>query len=300
MKQYLSNIFIIAQKEFADNLWSPRFISIVSIFTLIIFSFSYRAVINGRNIFEFGFLDVAQIIAVFLPLLGIALGFDAIVKERKSQSLNILLTHPVYRDNIITGKILGAMITLALVVCVAVATSVGTMLIISGVQVSSIELSRVLIFTVLTYLYLSIFLGYSMFISIIAKNAVGSLIFCISTWLIICVIYGAIIMIIAIVSTGQSPLDLGNNEKVLDLNAHLQKLSPVHHYSEPAIGHPGLTAGGFSKGGTHIVSGIFDTRYTLSQWLDEYWTNVVVLAVAPVILLIMSFMVFLRQNITTI
>jgi len=300
LKQYLSNIFIIAQKEFADNLWSPRFISIVSIFTLIIFSFSYRAVINGRNIFEFGFLDVAQIIAVFLPLLGIALGFDAIVKERKSQSLNILLTHPVYRDNIITGKILGAMITLALVVCVAVATSVGTMLIISGVQVSSIELSRVLIFTVLTYLYLSIFLGYSMFISIIAKNAVGSLIFCISTWLIICVIYGAIIMIIAIVSTGQSPLDLGNNEKVLDLNAHLQKLSPVHHYSEPAIGHPGLTAGGFSKGGTHIVSGIFDTRYTLSQWLDEYWTNVVVLAVAPVILLIMSFMVFLRQNITTI
>ena len=300
MKQHLSNIFVIAQKEFADNLWSPRVISIVSIFTIIIFSFSYRAVINGRNIFEFGFLDVAQIIAVFLPLLGIALGFDAIVKERKSQSLNILLTHPVYRDNIITGKILGAMITLALVVCVAVATSVGTMLIISGVQVSSIELSRVLIFTVLTYLYLSIFLGYGMFISIIAKNAVSSLIFCISTWLIICVIYGAIIMIIAIVSTGQSLLDLGNNEEVIDLNAYLQKLSPIHHYSNPTIGHPGLTAGGFSKGGTHIVNGIFDTRYTLSQWLDEYWPNVVTLAVMPVILLIISFIVFLRQDITTI
>ena len=148
---------MIAQKEFADNLWSPRFISLVSIFTLIVFSFSYRAVINGRNIFELGFLDVTQIIAVFLPLLGIALGFDTIVKERKSASLNILLTHPVYRDNIITGKILGAMITLALVVCVAVASSVGTMLIISGVQVSWIELNRVLIFAVLTYLYLSIF-----------------------------------------------------------------------------------------------------------------------------------------------
>ena len=139
MKQDVSNVFVIAQKEFADNLWSPRFISLVSIFTLIVFSFSYRAVINGRNIFELGFLDVAQIIAVFLPLLGIALGFDTIVKERKSASLNILLTHPVYRDNIITGKILGAMITLALVVSVAVASSVGTMLIISGVQVSEFK-----------------------------------------------------------------------------------------------------------------------------------------------------------------
>ncbi len=300
MKQDVSNVFVIAQKEFADNLWSPRFISLVSIFTLIVFSFSYRAVINGRNIFELGFLDVAQIIAVFLPLLGIALGFDTIVKERKSASLNILLTHPVYRDNIITGKILGAMITLALVVSVAVASSVGTMLIISGVQVSWIELNRVLIFAVLTYLYLSIFLGLGIFTSIIAKNAVSSLIVGISTWLLLCVIYGAIIMIIAIVATGQSPLDLNNNEEVLDLNAHLQKLSPVHHYSEPAIGHPGLTAGGFSKGGTHIVYGIFDTRYTLSQWLDEYWTNVVVLAVAPIILLIMSFAVFLRQDITAV
>lgn len=300
MKQDLSNVFVIAQKEFADHLWSPRFISLVSVFTLIVFSFSYRAVINGRNIFESGFLDVSQIIAIFLPLFGIALGFDTIVKERKSHSLNILLTHPVYRDNIITGKILGAMITLALVVCVAVAASVGTMLIISGVQVTSIELSRVLIFTILTYLYLSIFLGLGIFISIIAKNAVSSLIFGISTWLVICVIYGAIIMIIAIVSTGQSPLDLGNNEEVIDLNAYLQKLSPIHHYSDPTIGHPGLTAGGFSKGGTHFVNGIFDTRYTLSQWLDEYWTNVVILAVMPVILLIISFIVFLRQDITTI
>ncbi|KPQ45124.1 MAG: putative ABC-2 type transport system permease protein [Candidatus Methanoperedens nitroreducens] len=97
MKRNLGNVFVIAQKEFADNLYSMRFLALLSIVTLIIFSMSYRNVTEGRNMFEIGFLGVAQIIGLFLPLLGIALGFDTIVKERKSGSLNVLLTHPIFR-----------------------------------------------------------------------------------------------------------------------------------------------------------------------------------------------------------
>ncbi|MCL7411940.1 MAG: ABC transporter permease [Methanosarcinaceae archaeon] len=297
MKHDVRNVLVIAQKEFADNLWSPRFISLMLIFTLIIFSFSYRQALSGRNIFEMGFLDVAQIITVFLPLLGIALGFDSVVKERKSASLNILLTHPVYRDNIITGKILGAMITLLVVVCVAVAASVGTMLIITGVQAGWTELSRVLIFTVLSYLYLSIFLALGVLTSIISKSAVSSLMTGICIWLVLCVVYGAIVLVIASIVTDQVIFEIENNDKALDLNAQLQKLSVSHHYSEPVVAH-GVTWGGTGRGGTHTVSGIFDTRYTLNQWTDEYWTNIVVLVTAPVILLIISFMAFMRQDIS--
>ena len=62
------------------------------------------------------FKQVVQSIGVFFPLIGIALGYDGIIKEKNSKSLNILLTQPVFRDNIITGKFLGISITLALVV----------------------------------------------------------------------------------------------------------------------------------------------------------------------------------------
>src|SRR3990172_1787504 len=146
MKQNIENVFVIAQKELADNLWSPRFRVLLLMFTLIIFSFCVQSVKNGFNIFEQGFIDVAQIIALFLPLVGIALGFDIIVKERKSASLNVLLTHPVFRDNIIAGKIIGSLVTLALVVGIAVIASVGTVLAVTGVQVTLLELQRVLIF----------------------------------------------------------------------------------------------------------------------------------------------------------
>lgn len=298
MEVNIKNVLVVAQKEFADNLWSPRFVSLVSVFAIILFSFSYRASINGLSIFEMGFLDVAQIIAVFLPLLGISLGFDSIIKEKKSSSLNVLLTHPLYRDNIITGKILGAMITLVLVVFISVIVSVGTILLVSGIQVTFSELSRVFIFTVLTYLYLSFFLLLGIFTSIVSKNAVNSLGYGICAWLILCVVYGGLIVVIATTVTGQSIFDYSNNENMLALNAQLQKLTPVHYYSELVIGVPEMTWGGVSEIGPDSVKGIFDLSYTLNQWLGECWTNIVILLSAPLIMLIISFMAFLRQDIS--
>ena len=204
----IRNALVIAQKEFADNVWSPRFIMLILIFTVIVFSFSYRAGMHsGDSIFRGSFIDVAQVIAVFLPLMGIALGFDAMIKERECGSLNVLLTHPVFRDNIITGKILGSMITLALVVCVSIVTVVGTMLIISGTEVCLLELNRLFIFTILTYLYLSIFMALGIFTSIISKSATNSLIYGIAVWLGLCVVSGLIVASFASIATGQMPLD---------------------------------------------------------------------------------------------
>ncbi|ADI74355.1 ABC efflux pump, inner membrane subunit [Methanohalobium evestigatum Z-7303] len=302
MVQNLKNTFVIAQKEFADNLWSPRFILMVIVFTLVVFSSSYNSVNSVINVSNFsflaGFLTVTQTIAIFLPLLGFALGFDSVVKEKKSASLNIFLTHPVYRDNIITGKISGAMITLLFVVFISVVSSVGTNIIISGMKVGWFELERTLIFAILTYLYMSIFLALGIFISTSVNSEIKSLIYGICTWLVLCVIYSAIVVMIASAVTGQSPMYLNNNDEVLDLNEQLTKLSPVYHYAKPVQDQPGLTTGGVSRG--KIVKNtlkLFDNRYTLIQWLEEYWENILVLTVTPLILLIMSYISFLRQDI---
>lgn len=299
MKQNIKNVLVIAQKEFADHLWSPRFIALVSVFSLIIFSFSYKAVLNGKNIFQMGFLDIAQIIAVFLPFLGIAIGFDAVVKESKSSSLNILLTHPVFRDNIITGKILGSLATLALVIGISIIASIGTMLLISGVQINLLEIERILIFAILTFIYISTFVGISILLSIYSKNTTSSLIYSIVVWINSIIVFSAIVAVIASIITGQSYLDLGKNQQVLELNANFQKFSPIHHYAEAVSGVPSLSWGGVSMNfGADRSLGIFDKGHTLDQWLDEYWTNLVVLIAMPILLFIASFMAFLRRDIT--
>ncbi|KAB2945933.1 MAG: ABC transporter permease [Candidatus Methanoperedens sp.] len=299
MKQNVRNVLVIAQKEFTDHLWSPRFVTLLSVFLLIIFSFSYKAASAGLNIFKMGFLDVSQIIAVFLPFLGMALGFDSVVKESKSSSLNVLLSHPVFRDNIITGKILGSLATLSLVIGISIIASIGTMLIISGVQINLLEIERILIFAILTFIYISTFVGISILLSIYSKNTASSLIYSVVIWINSIIVFSAIVAVLAAIITGQSYLDLGKNHQVLELNANLQTFSPIHHYAEAVSGVPSLSFGGVSlNSGSDRSLGIFDTRYTLDQWMYEYWTNLVVLITVPIVLFIASFVAFLRRDIT--
>ncbi|KPQ45104.1 MAG: putative ABC-2 type transport system permease protein, partial [Candidatus Methanoperedens nitroreducens] len=47
------------------------------------------------------------------------------------------------------------------------------------------------------------------------------------------------------------------------------------------------------------IKGIFDTRFTLFQWFGEFWMNLTVLIVTPIILLIIAFIAFLRKDIST-
>ncbi|WP_048063628.1 ABC transporter permease [Methanococcoides burtonii] len=292
------NVFVIAQKEFADNMWSSRLIMLMLVFTVIVFSKSYVTIIGAEsNIFRGLFIDVAQVIALFLPFMGIVLGFDAMTKERESGSLNVLLTHPLYRDNIIAGKTLGAMVTLALVVFLSIVTVVGTRLVASGAEFSSLMLNRLVIFTILTYLYLSIFMALGILGSIITKNATKSLIYNIAIWLVLCVAFGMIFTTTASIIAGHKPLDLTDNDNFLELNADIQKLSPTHHYAMAVSGVPSLSPLGVSSE-RPTVRGIFDTEHTLEQWWNELWTNVIILTITPVFLMIMAFMAFLRQDIS--
>ncbi|MDY0387076.1 MAG: ABC transporter permease [Methanolobus sp.] len=292
------NVFVIAQKEFADNVWSPKFITLLLTFTVIVFSKSYIAGIGAEdNIFSGRFLDIGQIIALFLPFMGITLGFDAMSKERERGSLNVLLTHPLYRDTIITGKTLGAMVTLAMVVFVATITVLGALFATSGAELSSLVLNRFLIFAILTYLFLSIFVAFGILGSIVTKNATKSLIYNIVIWLILCIAFGMIVATASSIATGEKPLDLSNNDHFLEVNAVVQKLSPDHHYAMTVSGRPSFSWLGVSSERPN-VKGISDTEHTLEQWWYEFWPNVVVLIATPAFLTIMAFMAFLRQDIS--
>ncbi len=183
MKAHMRNIGVIAQKEFADHLYSPGFRMLLGIFTLVIVSMSVISGKNGHNIFEFGFLDVAQVITLFLPVLGLALGFDSVIREKNSKSLNTLLTHPVFRDNLVSGKIIGGIGTLVLVVFISVIASIGTLLLITGIDVGLSELNRIIVFSLLTFLYLSGFFAFSLLISIVSKSSESSFISGLVVWI---------------------------------------------------------------------------------------------------------------------
>ena len=63
--------------------------------------------------------DMVAILTPFsllVPIIGIALGFDAINSERTGGTMSRLLAQPVYRDGVINGKFLAGLIVLAMMV----------------------------------------------------------------------------------------------------------------------------------------------------------------------------------------
>ncbi|KKG18512.1 hypothetical protein EO98_02535 [Methanosarcina sp. 2.H.T.1A.6] len=292
---------IIAKKEFADRLWSPIFVSLLGTLILAIFAVTYREILQTEFYSQLGeipaplsavlegFYNTSLMMTWFSPLVGIALSFDSVIKERKSASLNVLLTHPVFRDTIILGKMLGSVLLLLVVMLVSSGISLGTIILLLGTKVSVMELSRIAVWFILTFLYALAFLGIGLVCSIFIREATDSVVYNIVIWLTLCIMFTWILTFIRyslepIVSAG------------FDITSSLSALSPMHHYAELSTGRANL---GWGAGGEREnISGILDIRFTLAQWLKEFWTNLVVLSIAPLILLIVAYLKFLREDIS--
>lgn len=296
---------IIAKKEFADRLWSPIFLSLLGTLILTIFAVTYREILQTELYSQIGqipvppsavlegFYSTSLMMTWFSPLIGIALSFDSVIKERKSASLNVLLTHPVFRDTVILGKMLGAVLLLLVVMLVSSVVSLGTIILLLGAKVSAMELSRIAIWFILTFLYALVFLGIGLVCSIYVREATDSLVYNIVIWLTLSIMFTWIITFLRyslepVVSAGG-----------LDITGSLSALSPMHHYAELSTGKTGLGWGAGGGGyGRENMDGILDIRFTLTQWLKEFWTNLVVLFIAPLLLMITAYLKFLREDIS--
>jgi ABC-2 type transport system permease protein len=285
MSGNIQNVITIAQKEFADTLWNPIFIVLLITFSLVTIACVYQyEIIEAYSAGELTDLSLgisrgvwlfSHIMGQFIPLFGIALSFDTLLKEEKSGSLNVLLTHPVYRDNIITGKILGSMLSLLLVLFISTTLSIGISMMIIGETVTIIDLIRICIIFLLTYLYAVVFLGIGLIISTVVKDSSDSLVYNVVLWLIFTVAFMYIIPAFVLIS-GLSFTEDGGG---LALFTRISSLSPLYHYQQ-------------------LMTGIIDPNYTFSQIFAKYWMNLAVLIVTPIILFVLSVIAFLRKDIT--
>lgn len=113
----MDNTLIIAKKEFID-LVSSKFLLIVLAWYTITFIIAFYTLsypFNGMspvishfdNLADGIFIDFAYLSSYSGSVIGIVLGFISISSEIDGKALNTLLVKPLYRDNIINGKLLG-------------------------------------------------------------------------------------------------------------------------------------------------------------------------------------------------
>jgi ABC-2 type transport system permease protein len=119
----------------------------------------------------------------FGPIIGLALGFDAVSKERSSGSLSVLLSQPIFRDSVINGKFLAGISAIALMVASTVGIMVGVAIPIVGFGPTLAETTRIIMFALLTVLYMGFWLALSILFSTAFKKTTTSILATISSWI---------------------------------------------------------------------------------------------------------------------
>ena len=136
MNKYHSPFWTIVRKEVSDHVRSWRFLILIGIIALTCMGSLYTALTNigaaikpndpdGSFLFlklftvSDGTLPSFTVFVSFLgPLLGIALGFDAINSEQNKGTLSRILSQPIHRDYLINAKFVGALIVIGVMLFV--------------------------------------------------------------------------------------------------------------------------------------------------------------------------------------
>ncbi len=179
--------------------------------------------------------SLAQFIAFFGPLIGMVLGFDAVNRERQSRTLSKLLSQPIYRDAVINGKFLAGLTTIAVML-------VAIMLLISGIGLLELgvvpgweEVGRLLVYLVVSVVYIGFWLALAILCSVLFRGMATSALATIALW-----IFFAFFMALGarLAADVIAPVPSGSNvqpEAVLQndlVRSRVALLSPITLYSE--------------------------------------------------------------------
>ncbi|MCG6894066.1 MAG: ABC transporter permease [Desulfobacteraceae bacterium] len=195
----MNGIRAIVRKELADHFSSYRFlilfalIAMVSLITVYMVGLNLKTELRGIAKPKFVFLllftssgslfSLVQFVAFFGPLLGLVLGFDAINRERSEGTLSKLLSQPIYRDVVINGKFLAGVITISVMMTAIVLVITGLGLKIVGVVPGVEELWRILIYLLISIVYISFWLGISLLFSILFRSIATSALAALAVWI---------------------------------------------------------------------------------------------------------------------
>ncbi|MDI6762452.1 MAG: ABC transporter permease subunit [Thermodesulfobacteriota bacterium] len=245
-------ILTIFRKEMGDHFNSLRFLLISALIVMVgviitsMVGMAIREELKGMAkptlIFLLLFTSTGklfsfvQFIGFFGPLLGIFLGFDSINRERISRTLSKLVSQPIFRDSIINAKFLSgvAIIAIILVATVLLISGLGIRLI--GVVPGAEEVSRLVIYVVISLLYISFWLGISILFSVIFRSAATSALASLAIWIFFSffVSLGASVLSDAVAPVSQTAS--GVDAEMLMRHERVQRLtslvSPMTLYSE--------------------------------------------------------------------
>ncbi len=305
----------VARKELADHLSGLRFtillvlIGVASVAAVYAASSAIREAAADTTGIGFAFLNLFTVsgqslpslvsFVIFLaPLLGIAVGFDALNSERTQGTLSRLMSQPVHRDAVLHGKFLAGLgvVSLALTALVVIVGGVGIWLL--GVPPSLEEVGRLILFVFVTVIYVGFWMALAQLFSVLFKQAATSALASIAVWLFFAVfatlIVGLIVGVVAPAGDDATDAQVLRHEQ---LTTQFNRVSPSTLYDEAtaALLDPSVRSLGVLI--SEQVDRAVVAPLSLSQSLILVWPQVVSLLGLVLLCFTVSYILFMREEI---
>lgn len=312
----MNGLLEIIRKELADSFNSKRFIIlfllvyVAGIATIYIAAQNIRTAVGDstRDIFLNLFIvsgsnmpfSFPLFMSIFIPIIGIALGFDAVNSERTSGNLSRLLSQPIYRDNVINGKFLAGLTVISILIVSVVFIVAGLGLRLIGVPPEAEEVLRLFMFVVVSILYGAFWMSLSVLFSVLFKKTSTSALASIAVWIFLFLFMGIIANLIAgavyPVSQDSTVAQVADYDSLFRM---INRISPGTLYSESiqAILLPVMGSSSPTMMMIGIYSGLMPAPLPLSQSLTLVWPQLVGLVALTAICFAGAYIKFMREEI---
>ncbi len=311
----------IAAKELTDHLESARFvillvvIAIAAVVPLYLVSGDLTAQapqLSGQPalfmaLFVVGSNSAAGIstvtfVALLVPLVGIAFGFDGINSERSQGTLSRLLAQPIHRDDVVNGKFVAgiAVIAIMLTVLAVLVAAIGALRL--GIAPSLEEVTRVIAWLVATVLYASFWLAFALLLSVVIRGAASAALVGFGGWLGL-MVFGSLLLPLA--ANFLFPANTaGTANDYLASTAAAQlflRVSPAVLYQDVVRAFMNPTTNnvlGVGNVGQYVSSQEqLPSLLSLDQSILLVWPQLVALVALTVAMFALAYVLFLRQEV---
>jgi len=302
----------VIAKETADHLSSARMRILEALVFLTAIAAAYAAIGDIRQkIGESPFLflrlltlskdplpSFIALLGFLIPLVAIALAFDAINGEFNRRTMSRILAQPIYRDALLLGKFLAGLLALTIGLVSLWLLVLGLGLLLLGVPPSTEETVRMLGFLVATIAYGGVWLAVALLFSVVFRAPATAALAALGVWLLFALFWSVVTPLIANLIAGPPEGIFGPRLAYLETQQIIDRISPNTLYAETALAllQPATRALGpvlISQ----LQGALLGAPLPASQSFLLIWPQLTGLVAATIVIFVVAYVAFQRQEI---
>lgn len=307
-----SGLSTVALKEAADHMNSARIHLVMLLVLLTAVGSVYAAIGQIKDTLgedQFLFLRLfttgkeplpsfVSFLGFLVPLVAIALGFDAINGEYNRRTLSRVLSQPIYRDALLTGKFLGALLVIAICLLTLWLLVTGMGILLLGLPPGGEEIARGLAFLFATFAYAGVWLAVAMAFSTVVRSPATSALCALTLWLVFTVFWP---MLAPLIAGWVAPVDLLDPMTAvhqINVQQGLSRISPNVLYGEMTLGllNPATRTLGLVFA-NQLQNALIGAPLPVSESLMLIWPQLCGMIAALIVLFTVAYVSFQRQEI---